>query len=103
MHSGEDRDEPLRSPVSGADPSAVLPLIATIETLRSTATGAYMFGPVGKPSGTILIEKGRVCWAGASQMGHRLTDLLRNRIDPSVNPSALEEIVRRCRLEATPL
>jgi hypothetical protein len=103
MHSGEDRDEPLRSPVSGADPSAVLPLIDTIEKLPASATGAYMFGPTGRPTGTILVERGRVCWAGAAQMGHRLTDILRRRIDKGVEPGALEEIVRRCRLESTPL
>lgn len=103
MHSGEDRDDSLRSPVSGADPSAVLPLIDTIDKLPPTATGAYVFGPAGKPNGMILVERGRVCWAGASQMGHRLTDILRDRLLESVSPSALEDTVRRCRLESTPL
>jgi hypothetical protein len=89
--------------VSGADPSSALQLINTIEKLPNTATGAYVFGPAGRPGGTILVENGRVCWAVAPQMGRRLTDLLRIRLDPSASPDALREVVRRCRLESTPL
>lgn len=67
------------------------------------ATGAFLFGPVQKPFGTVLVENGRVCWAGAAQLGSRLSDLLRSRLSPSADALALEEIVRRCQKTATPL
>ena len=99
---GLHADAPSSS-LRAADPLAVLPLIEGIEDLSSASTGALVFGAHGKPEGTILVEKGRICWAMTARMGHRLTDILRSRLDPEVGPSALEAIVRRCRDEGTPL
>ena len=99
---GLQADAPTSS-IRASDPLAVLPLIEGIESLSTSSTGALVFGPPGRPVGTILIEQGRICWAAAAKLGYRLTDILRSRVNPSFGPTALEEIVRRCRDEGTPL
>jgi hypothetical protein len=99
---GLHADAPSSS-LRAADPLAVLPLIEGIEDLSAASTGALVFTAQGRTEGTILVEKGRICWAATARMGHRLTDILRSRLDPEVGPRALEEIVRRCRDEGTPL
>lgn len=105
MIGGEARDDAApRSPAAaGADPSAVVSLLRAVEMLPSVSTGALIFGPGAKPQGSILLENGRVCWAGAAAMGSRLVEILRGRLDPGVSPSALDETIKKCRAESTPL
>lgn len=94
---------PLRLDFSEADPLRVLPLMEAVERMPAGATGAFLFGPVQKPFGTVLVENGRVCWAGAAQLGSRLSDLLRSMLSPGADPHTLEETVRRCLRTSTPL
>ncbi len=88
---------------SEADPGLVLPLMESVERMPAPATGAFLFGPAQKPFGTVLVENGRVCWAGAAKLGSRLSDLLRSKLSPGADPHALEETVRRCLRTSTPL
>jgi|GEM_PF-2738582 len=101
MIGSEVRDAAVRSPVPGADPSAVLALIHTIESLPPSATGALVFGPPARPLGLILLENGLVCWAGAEPMSGRLGELIRARLDPGANPSELDTMIRKCRADAS--
>jgi hypothetical protein len=103
MIGSEVRDDAVRSPVPGADPSAVLALIHTIESLPPSATGALFFGPPSSPLGLILLENGLVCWAGAEPMSGRLGELIRARLDPGASQGDLDGVIRRCRAEATPI
>lgn len=103
MVGGELHADSPGTMLRGADPAAVLPIIEAIDKLPATSTGAFVFGPSSQPDGTILIERGRVCFAIESRAGKRLTDILRARIGPAASGSALDDIVRRCRAEGTPL
>ncbi len=104
MIGGEARDDSPRSPApAGADPSKVYSLVRAIEMLPPSSTGALLFGPGARPFGSILLENGRVCWAGAAMLGSRLVELLRGKINPGASPSALEDTIRRCKAESTPL
>jgi hypothetical protein len=103
MIGSEVRDAADRSPEPGSDPSAVLSLIHAIEALPPSSTGALVFGPPSKPLGSILLEDGMVCWAGAEPMGRRLGAILRERLDPGANANDLDAAIRRSRAEAIPL
>jgi hypothetical protein len=97
----------LRPEISAAldGPSAVR-LLETIEQLPAGATGALLINPgspEGEPSGSVLVEGGRVCWAVATGMKERLTDILRHQASPALDRALLEDAYRRCRVHRKPL
>jgi hypothetical protein len=53
--------------------------------------------------GTVLVERGRVCWAVASSMRRRLTDIMRNQRDPPLPAEDLERIYAECVEAGKPL
>jgi hypothetical protein len=79
--------------------AAASELLAAIERLPPRATGALHFGR----EGVVLLEAGLVCWAVASGMELRLSELLRNQRNPPLDPAALERLVRECHERRTPL
>jgi hypothetical protein len=79
--------------------SSTLQLLSHVESLPHGATGALSFGD----DGVILIEKKRVCWALASDMKRRLTDLLCQQQEPPLPRALLDELFRRCKSESKPL
>jgi hypothetical protein len=97
MIGSEVQGAAVRSPVPGADPSAVLSLLQGIEALPPSSTGALVFGATERPAGAILLENGQICWARAASMKGRLAEILRARLDPGANPSDLDETIRKCR------
>ena len=84
-------------------PPTLLRLFRGIDPLPRGATGALTFREGGPPQGTVLIEDRRVCWAGASHMENRLTDLLRARSQVPLSPSDLEEVYQECHRKNKPL
>lgn len=78
-------------------------LLQDLDRLSERATGALVFGDSQQHQGTVLLERGRLCWAMARRMGKRLTDLLARQSDPPVSEAVLEEVYQRCRRERAPL
>lgn len=91
------------SHVVEVSPWRAVELLEDIESLSADATGALVFGRAARPTGTILVEGGRVCWATAARMQRRLTDLLRFQVDPPLSTDVLEAVYRRCRDNGQPL
>jgi hypothetical protein len=79
--------------------SSTVRLLHHVETLPSGSTGALAFGD----DGVILIEKKRVCWAMASEMRQRLTDILCEQHEPPLERSMVEQVFRRCKQDGTPM
>lgn len=79
--------------------SSTLRLLHHVETLPSGSTGALAFGE----DGVILVEKKRVCWAIATDMRQRLTDILCEQHEPPLERDVVEQVFRRCKREGTPM
>lgn len=84
-------------------PPVLLRLFRGIDQLPPGATGALVFTGASAPQGTVLVEDNRVCWAAASNMDNRLTDLLRFQSNPPLPAETFEEVFEACRLEGKPL
>ncbi len=82
---------------------ALVRLLGGIDGLPRGATGALVFTDGHSGRGTVLIEDRRVCWAVASEMENRLTDLLRAQSDTPLSPTAFEEVYQECRRNNMPL
>lgn len=80
-------------------PDHVLRVLAELELLPADATGALAFGP----SGVVLLERGRVCWAAAQGLRRRLTDLLRQCCNPPISAEEVEQIFVACRQHGRPI
>jgi hypothetical protein len=83
------------------DPTSVIPLLEEIEALPEAATGALVFGPPSQ--GTVLVENGRICWAGAQGMERRLAELLRTYADEPPESKRIEDVYKRCKRESIPV
>lgn len=79
--------------------SSTVQLLQHVEALPHGATGALAFGE----DGVILVENKRVCWAVANDMKQRLTDILCQQQEPPLPRGELEELVRRCKQQGTPV
>jgi hypothetical protein len=84
-------------------PPTVLRLLRGIDGLPEDATGALVIASSGGPEGTILVEDRRVCWAAASEMGNRLTSLLRAQGGVTAPAEAFEEVFEECHRRGKPL
>lgn len=84
-------------------PPTLLRLLRGIDGLPSGATGALVFTAKDAPQGTVLIEDRRVCWAAASNMEHRLTDILRAQNGSDVDAGVFEEVYELCYRDKKPL
>jgi len=101
MQSGKSlRLTPEPAGISG-DPAAVIPLLEEIEALPESATGALVFN--GTTQGTVLVENGRICWAAATGMERRLTELLRAYADEPPESKRIEDVYKRCKRDSIPL
>jgi hypothetical protein len=85
------------------DPRAVLRLLRGIDALTRGASGALTFSERGSPWGTILIEDRRICWAAASNMQNRLTDILRTESEQPRPASSFEDLYQECSRKSLPL
>ena len=83
---------------SGLIPS-VLRILAFVDELPAGATGVLRLGS----SGMILLESRKICWAVASAMRVRLTDILRNQTVPRLPKAAVDEICLRARASGQPI
>ncbi len=81
----------------------LLRLLKGIDSLPQGATGALVFTSRDTPQGTVLIEDNRVCWAAASNMERRLTDILRRQTDPPLRVDDFEAIYEECHQNKIPL
>ena len=79
--------------------ASVLRLLAFIDELPAGATGVLHFGE----HGVILIDSRKICWAVASSMRIRLTDILRNQSTPPLPREAVEDIYRNCKDSGRPI
>lgn len=75
-----------------------LAVLGRIESMPEGATGVLRF-----PTGSVLLESGSVCWAVASTMEQRLTDLLRHQRSPPLDRRFLEELLANCQRDKRPL
>jgi hypothetical protein len=85
-----------------ASPALIPPLmrlLAFIDELPPGATGVLHFGE----DGVILLESRRICWAIASVVRMRLTDILRNQSSPRLPRAAVEDIYQSCKLSGRPI
>lgn len=78
-------------------------LLKGIDRLPEGATGALVFTSQDAPQGTVLVEDNRVCWAAASNMENRLTDILRHESDPPLPPEIFDKIYEECYRDHIPL
>lgn len=62
-----------------------------------------MLGTSAGNQGVVLVERGRICWAVASDMKRRLVDLLRQQAQPALSKESLESVFNDCRLRSKPL
>lgn len=86
---------------SNGYPAALISLLEEIEALPENATGGLVFkGPV---QGTLLLENGRVCWAGAAGMERRLGELIRAYADEPPESRRIEDVYKRCKKDAVPV
>ena len=74
----------------------LLRLLKGIDRLPRGATGALVFASKDAPQGTVLVEENRVCWAAASNMEHRLTEILRHESDPPLPKAVFDEVYEEC-------
>ena len=81
----------------------LLRLLNGIDRLPRGATGALVFASKDAPQGTVLVEENRVCWAAASNMEHRLTDILRHESDPPLPKAVFNQIYEECHRDRIPL
>lgn len=85
------------------DVPTLVRLLKGIDRLPDGATGALVFTSKDSPQGTVLVEDNRVCWAAASNMEHRLTDILRHESDPPLPSETFEKIYEECYRDHIPL
>lgn len=71
---------------------ACIQVLSWVEQIPANETGALTF-----ENGVVLVERQRVCWAIAGDMGLYLTDLLCEMQDPRISRSDIEAVYRRCR------
>jgi hypothetical protein len=78
----------------------ILSTLSECEEIPADACGLISFGtPPG--GGGIFVEKGRICWAAASGLRRRLSDLLREQA--TLRDVDMEALYARCRAEGKPL
>ena len=94
--------EPTASSVNFDVPTLVR-LLKGIDRLPDGATGALVFTSKDAPQGTVLVEDNRVCWAAASNMENRLTDILRHERDPPLPSETFDKIYEECYRDHIPL
>jgi hypothetical protein len=78
---------------------STIALLQQVEALPNGATGALSFGN----DGVILVERKRVCWALATDMKKRLTDILCHQQDPPLPRQVIDDVFRRCKEDGRPL
>lgn len=81
----------------------LLRLLGGVDALPQGATGALVLTDGHAARGTVLIEDRRVCWAAASDMENRLTDLLREQSEMPLSPIDFEGVYQECHRKALPL
>lgn len=75
-------------------------LLELVDALPADATGELVLRDASASIvGVIFVEARRVCWVAARGFAGRLSDLLRARTSPRLEPRAMEEIYRRCQRE----
>lgn len=84
-------------------PDVALRVLSRVEALADDATGALVFGHGASMSGVVLVENGRVCWAAATGLRQRLTDLLREACAPRPSAVELEALFLECRERSQPI
>jgi len=85
------------------DVPTLVRLLKGIDRLPDGATGALVFTSKDAPQGTVLVEDNRVCWAAASNMENRLTDILRHESDPPLPSETFDKIYEECYRDHIPL
>ncbi|HJL14807.1 MAG TPA: hypothetical protein RMH99_04075 [Sandaracinaceae bacterium LLY-WYZ-13_1] len=96
-------DPPLETRINERASLRGLRLLARMEELPEDSVGAFVFTKGSVREGALLVEHGRVCWAAAARMTHRLTDLLVDRSDGRLSRRRLQEVFVRCRQGGRPL
>jgi hypothetical protein len=86
-----------------ADVKTTVRLLRGIERLPEGATGALVFTRGDERLGTLLVEDKRVCWAAASGMETRLTDILSRQANPPIPQPLIEDVFEQCRHDGSPL
>ncbi|MAQ19678.1 MAG: hypothetical protein CMN30_33355 [Sandaracinus sp.] len=82
-------------------PGAWVGLVARVEQTAG-ATGALVCEVDGRQLGSVLLERGRVCWAVTRSTRRRLSDLLLER-SSDLTRVQLEAVYRLCRARSIPL
>lgn len=90
---------PPSIPADAAMLQGAVAILTEIEGLPADAAGVLSFGD----RGTILVESGSICWAMASSMPQRLTELLRHQRNPPIDRAYLQSLVLECQTTHKPL
>jgi hypothetical protein len=92
MNAESLRPVPRSVPPQVSSFEACIRVLSWVEQLPLNETGALTF-----EDGLVLVERQRVCWAIAGDMGLYLTDLLCEMEDPRISRTQIEAVYRRCR------
>src|SRR5690242_18651435 len=93
MAASELLSIPPSIPVSAGALTRAVDLLARVDSLPADAAGALRF----ERGGLVLVEAQGVCWAAASGMHPRFTQVLRRQHDPPLPRKFLLELYRRCK------
>jgi len=94
---------PLPARATGPANARIVAAFQRVEALPPAASGAFVVGDRGRPSGIIFIEGQRISWIAAAGMGRRLRDILRIHCTGQLPDIAIAELCTRCRAEHLPL
>lgn len=101
------RELDVRPPAIAADVSpedGFARILSRIEEVSDATSGCFAFDhDDGKVVGAIFVERGRVCWAAATGLGRRLSDLLIARSHGALSRPHVETLVAECRANGRPL
>lgn len=78
-------------------------VLATVEALPPSSTGALMYGDTNRPKGAVLLDGGRICWVFSDNLRQRLTDILRLCAHPPLTRDEMETVFQRCKADGTPV
>ena len=76
-------------------------LLAGVEELADDSGAVELTGADGASLGVVMAEKGRICWATASDSPHRLSDRLGRHA--GLGPVEMRELMADCRKRGVPL
>ena len=105
MTAARELDLATGPPPPAASGEKLARILLLVEELSaSSPSGCLAFErDDGTVAGAVFVEDGRVCWAAATGLGRRLSDLLIARSNGALGRARVETLVAECRARGKPL